>query len=300
MNRRFQDILYAPLFALFWVLAWMPLSVLYAIAHFLYFIVYYVIRYRRKVVHDNLARVFHDKSQTERDKMERDFYHHFVNYVVETIKLLHISDEEMRQRMEFVDAHVVDCYTTQGRSVMLLLGHYGNWEWIPSLTMWCQQPENIHLGQIYRPLRNEWFDRLFLQLRGRFGTTCIAKNNSLRTLLQYKRMGDVSLTGFMADQTPTGNSIHHWTTFMGQPTPVLTGFETIAKKLDMAVVYVDVELVRRGYYRATFRLLEDNPAACPEYDITNRYVAAMERTIRRAPHAWLWTHKRWKHLPSQS
>ena len=295
MNRRLHDILYFPFYAILRVLALLPLAVLYVIADGLYIIIYYIVRYRRKVVRQNLARVFQDKSEDERRRLECDFYHHFANYIVETVKLLHISDEEMRRRMEFVDAHVVDRFTTQGRPVMLLLGHYGNWEWIPSLTMWCKQPDHLRPGQIYRPLRNAWFDRLFLHLRERFGTTCIAKNDTLRALLRHKREGGVSLTGFMADQTPSGNSIHHWTTFMGLNTAVLTGFETIAKKLDMAVVYVDVELVCRGYYRATFRLLEENPTACPDYDITNRYVAAMEQTIRRAPHAWLWTHKRWKH-----
>lgn len=298
MNRRLQDILYSPLYVILHILSWLPLPVLYIIANILYVIIYYVVRYRRKVVRKNLSKVFHDKSDKERLRIERDFYHHFANFMVETVKLLHISDAEMMRRMEFVDAHVVDRFTTQGRPVMLLLGHYGNWEWIPSLTLWCKQTDNIKPGQIYRPLRNTWFDRLFLRLRGRFGTVCIAKNDTLRAMLRFKRNGEVPLIGFISDQTPTGNNIHHWTSFMGLNTPVITGFESIAKKLDMAIVYIDVELLHRGYYRATFRLLEENPTACPDYDITNRYVAAMEQTIARAPHAWLWTHKRWKHSPT--
>lgn len=296
MTNRWQDILSMPLY----LLAKLPMSVLYAIAQFLYIVVYYVVRYRRRVVRDNLLHSFPDKSDAERKKMEQDFYHHFANYMVETVKILQISDEEMRRRMEFVDAHVVDNYTKQGRSVMLLLGHYGNWEWIPSLTMWCEISADVFPGQIYRPLRNAWFDRFFLRLRSRFGTACIAKQDTLRALLNYKREGKISLVGFMADQTPSGNSIHYWTEFLGRETAVLTGFEKIAKKLDMAIVYVDVELVRRGYYKATFRLLEDDPASCPDYDITNRYIAAMQQTILRAPHAWLWTHKRWKYSPPQS
>lgn len=294
MGKRCKKFRYSLIYAIFCILAYFPLTLLYLLSDFLYFIIYYVVRYRRKVVHENLAKVFPEKDEVQRGKIERDFYRHFADYMVETIKLLHISDDEMRRRMEFVDAEVVNRFTSQGRSVMLLLGHYGNWEWIPSLTMWCEQPEGIQLGQIYRPLRDEWFDSLFLRLRSRFGTQSIAKNDAFRNLLRCKREGRVSLTGFIADQTPSQRNIRHWVDFLGRPTATLTGFETIAKKLDMAVVYIDVEVVKRGCYRATFRLLEDNPAACPDYDIAERYMNAMEQTIRRAPHAWLWTHKRWK------
>ncbi len=297
MKRICQDILYAPLWLIMHLLAFLPLRVLYLVSYLLYIIIYRVVGYRRKVVRDNLTQCFPDKSVDELRKIERKFYRFFSDYIVETLKVLHISDAEMKQRMEFVDAEVVDRFTTQGRSVMLLLGHYGNWEWIPSLTMWCACPDNIQLGQVYRTLRNEWFDRFFLRLRSRFGTRGISKEVVLRTFLQYRRDGLVSLTGFMADQTPSINNIHHWTLFLGRPTAALSGFEAIAKRLDMAVVYVDVELVKRGHYRATFRLLEDNPTACPDYDITDRYMQAMEQTIRRAPHAWLWSHKRWKHTP---
>lgn len=297
MKRICQDILYAPLWLIMHLLAFLPLRVLYLVSYLLYIIIYRVVGYRRKVVRDNLTQCFPDKSVDELRKIERKFYRFFSDYIVETLKVLHISDAEMKQRMEFVDAEVVDRFTTQGRSVMLLLGHYGNWEWIPSLTMWCACPDNIQLGQVYRTLRNEWFDRFFLRLRSRFGTRGISKEVVLRTFLQYRRDGLVSLTGFMADQTPSINNIHHWTQFLGRPTAALSGFEAIAKRLDMAVVYVDVELVKRGHYRATFRLLEDNPTACPDYDITDRYMRAMEQTIRRAPHAWLWSHKRWKHTP---
>lgn len=297
MKRICQDILYAPLWLIMHLLAFLPLRVLYLVSYLLYIIIYRVVGYRRKVVRDNLTQCFPDKSVDELRKIERKFYRFFSDYIVETLKVLHISDTEMKQRMEFVDAEVVDRFTTQGRSVMLLLGHYGNWEWIPSLTMWCACPDNIQLGQVYRTLRNEWFDRFFLRLRSRFGTRGISKEVVLRTFLQYRRDGLVSLTGFMADQTPSINNIHHWTQFLGRPTAALSGFEAIAKRLDMAVVYVDVELVKRGHYRATFRLLEDNPTACPDYDITDRYMQAMEQTIRRAPHAWLWSHKRWKHTP---
>ena len=213
---------------------------------------------------------------------------------METIKVLHISDAGMKRRMRFENAGLIDRLTGEGRSVILLLGHYGNWEWIPSLTLWCDSSRFVG-GQIYRPLRNRCFDRLFLHLRTRFGTECIAKKDTLRVLLQHKRAGKPFVTGFMADQTPSPANIHHWVTFMGMPTPVLTGYETLARKLDAAIVYIDVEVLSRGRYRATFKLAEEHPVATEGFPVADRYMAAMEHTIRRAPHAWLWTHKRWKH-----
>ena len=298
MSSRSAHILYAPLNGLLHLVARLPLGVLYGISHLLYYIVYYVVRYRRKVVARNLTRSFPEKSSDEIRRIEKDFYHFFADYMVETIKLLHISDEEMRRRMEFVDAEVVDRYTAQGRPVMLLLGHYGNWEWIPSLTMWITMSDNIAGGQIYRPLSNKWFDAFFLRLRSRFGTVGIPTQSTLRTLLQYRREGKVSVTGFISDQAPRWSHEYEWTTLFGRRTTVITGYETIAKKLDMAVIYVDVELIKRGHYRATFRLLEDNPAQCPEQDIVERYIQSLEKTIRRKPHAWLWTHDRWKQSPN--
>lgn len=299
MCRDCLHILYAPLKALLHLVALLPLGVLYGVSSLLYYIVYYVVRYRRKVVARNLSRSFPEKSAAEIRRIEKDFYRFFADYMVETIKLLHISDNEMRRRMEFVDAEVVDRFTSQGRSVMLLLGHYGNWEWVPSLTLWCSMGDNVVGSQIYRPLSNKWFDEFFLHLRSRFGTEGIPTQSTLRALLQYRRQGKVFLTGFISDQAPRWSHSYQWATLFGRRTTVITGYETVAKKLDMAVVYLDVELVKRGYYKATFRLLEENPTQCPEQDIVERYIQALETTIRRKPHAWLWTHDRWKQSPNE-
>ncbi len=299
MSKTLRNILYSPIYLLLHLLALLPLPVLYVISDLIYFIVYRVVGYRRKVVRENLAGTFTQKSEAERRKIEKDFYRHFADYMVETIKLLHISDKEMRRRMEFVNAEILEKYAAEGRSVMLMLGHYGNWEWVPSVTLWCNEIADLQLGQLYRPLRNKWFDNFFLQLRSRFGTHSIPKAEAFRTLVTYRRNNRSAIVGVIADQTPSRRNIHYRTHFLRPQTAVLTGFEKIARKLDMVLVYVDVEVVKRGYYRAELQLLEDNPAGCPDNDITERYIRAMERTILRAPHAWLWTHKRWKHAPKK-
>ena len=294
MKHIVENTAYYLLYGLLYMFALLPMTLLYLLSDVLYYAVYYIIRYRRKVVRQNIAMAFPEKDESERRVIERRFFHFLTDYLVETIKVLHISDAGMKRRMRFENAGLIDRLTGEGRSVILLLGHYGNWEWIPSLTLWCDSSRFVG-GQIYRPLRNRCFDRLFLHLRTRFGTECIAKKDTLRVLLQHKRAGKPFVTGFMAAQTPSPANIHHWVTFMGMPTPVLTGYETLARKLDAAIVYIDVEVLSRGRYRATFKLAEEHPVATEGFPVADRYMAAMEHTIRRAPHAWLWTHKRWKH-----
>lgn len=289
-----QNILLAPIGGLLWLMACLPLSCLFICSDILYPIVYYIAKYRRKVVRRNIQNSFPEKSPKELRRIERRFYRHFCDYFFETIKLLHISDKEMRRRMQFVDADKLESALNSGKSVIMMLGHYGNWEYISSISLWIDTP-NSELGQIYRPLKNAWFDRLFLKIRSRFGLTCIAKANTLRALLSTRAKGMQSGTGFIADQTPSPNNIHHWTTFLHQDTAVLTGGEVIAKKLDIAVMYFDVEKVSRGRYKATIKEIELNPRGCPDFEITDKYIQMMEQTICRAPEYWLWTHNRWKH-----
>ncbi|NDV69615.1 lysophospholipid acyltransferase family protein [Dysgonomonas sp. 25] len=273
--------------------ALLPLGVLYILSDVLYLLVYKTIGYRLKVVRLNLKNAFPEKSEEERRKIEKDFYHHFCDYFVETIKLFHISDKEMQKRMRFENMEQVERISQAGNSILMFLGHYGNWEWVPSINL-CKENGKMRLGQIYRPLKNKAFDDLFLKLRSRFGSFGIAKNNTLREIIRLKKENIQTMIGFMSDQTPSLNNIHYWTNFMNQDTPVYTGVERIAKKTGFAVAYLDVQKVKRGYYTASVRLISDNPQAEPENAITERYIREMEKTIMRNPAYWLWTHKRWK------
>ena len=289
-----ENILYSPIYLCFKLHAMLPLRVLYILSDILFFPLYYVIRYRRKMVIENMRNSFPEKDDKEILRIERAFYHHFCDYIVETIKLMHISDKEMRKRTQFYGIELLDKATAEGRSCLMYLGHYGNWEWVPSVTLWMHNPEVI-FAQIYRPLKNKWFDHFFLKLRSRFNSHCIPKQDTLREIIRYRNSGQPSITGFMADQTPSPANIHFWVTFLNQDTPVLTGVEKIAKKVDFAVFYFDVEKVKRGYYAVTIREVELHPKEAPEFDITRKYMDLMENTIRRAPEYWLWTHNRWKH-----
>lgn len=295
MNRNLEKILYFPLYALLWLLALLPFWALYILSDIFFVLVYYVAKYRRKVVYENMRNSFPDKSEKEIRKMGRAFYRHFCDYALETIKLLHISDATTKRRFVMENTEVLQKALDDRRQVILMLGHYGNWEYIPSITLWLDIPEGGMLGEVYRPLKNKWFDGFFLKLRSRYKTVNIPKNEVLREFIKFRRDKSPVVIGFMADQTPSPVNIYYWSEFLNQDTPMLTGVERIAQKLDCTLVYADVIKIKRGYYKIVYSEITQTPKEYKEFEITEIYTRLMEKTILRAPEYWLWTHKRWKH-----
>ena len=272
----------------------LPLGVLYVLADLCFPLLYYVARYRRKVVTENLNNAFPELSPRERRKIRRRFYRWFCDYVVETLKLLSISRQEMMRRMVIEGVDEMERSLETKPFVFIFLGHYCNWEWVSSIPLWYQK-EDSHGAQLYRPLKNKAFDRLFLEMRSRFGSENISKYEALRHILQLRRDGKKTCIGFISDQTPGWNSIHDWVDFLHQDTPVFTGTERIAKKVDAAIFFADIRRVRRGYYHLVLRRMTDEPKAFPDYALTEQYMRELEQIIRRQPHLWLWSHRRWKH-----
>lgn len=288
-----NKILYAIVYSWAKVHALLPMRILYILSDILYFLIYYVIGYRIKVVRKNLSDSFPEKTDIELRRLERRFYHHFADYIVETIKLAHISLSELQQRGFIVNPEVLNDLLDKGHSCcMLLMGHYGNWEWLSGSTT---RLKDCRMYQIYRPLNNQAIDKLFIYLRTKFGSFGIKKNDTLRDIIALKREGIRSLVIFLADQTPSPSNLHYWTTWLNQDTPMLTGPERIARKLNIPVIYLDVRQLRRGYYDATLHIISENPKDTPEFWITEKYARMMERSILRDPAYYLWTHKRWKH-----
>ena len=161
-----------------------------------------------------------------------------------------------------------------------------------SLPLWVSPKGQC--GQIYHPLENKWFDRMSLRFRQRLGAVCIPMAETLRRLLQYREEGQPVVIGYISDQVPFWNNIHHWCQFLNHDTPVLTGTERLARKTGHAVFYLDIQRVKRGYYEATFKLITLEPKTMGEYEITDAYFRMLEASIRRAPQYWLWSHNRWK------
>lgn len=274
----------------------MPWWVLYLHADVIYLVVYHLIGYRKKVVRQNLAESFPAKSEQERQLIEKKFYRHFADYFVETIKLLHISDENMRKRMVFHGAEAIDRALDNGQSIVLYASHYGNWEWITSVTLWFASERHNHdiLGQVYHPLENEWFNDFFLQLRQRFNTVSIGWKSILREMIKNERDGRHLGIGFIADQHPLSNDEGHVIDFLHHATAFITGPEAIGRKLHCRAAFFDVKKVKRGHYECTLVPLSDDMGAEPRGSVTTRYARLLEQRIEQDPSYWLWTHKRWK------
>lgn len=283
------------LYCLLKPLALLPLKVLYIFADLVFFLLFYIIRYRRRVVEDNLEKCFPDKSAEERTEICRQFYHNFADYIFETLKLLHISDEEIKRRMVFENTGVLDRLIGEGHSIVVYFSHCGNWEWAPSVTLHVNIADGkIAFCQVYRPLKNHAFDNLMLRLRSRFGSVSLPKATVLRRLIGFRRDGYVTVTGFMSDQKPSHGDPTLPLLFLGRPTAFITGTEELARKMKMAAVYWDMHKDSRGHYRIVTRLIADDVSDTEHGDVTRTYASMLQDTIMRNPSIWLWTHKRWK------
>ncbi len=294
MNAKLQRIVYSPLWLLLHAAALLPLKVLYVLSDVLAWAASDIIRYRRRLIEANLEAAFPEKSAAERHDIMHRFYRNFTDVFVETVKLLHISDKEMRERMVFEGCEQFDKIIKEGRSIGVYCSHFGNWEWITSITLWSINADNVEYSQVYRPLRNLWFDRFWFGLRKRFHSVSIPKNGVLRALLSLRRSGGLFITGFISDQKPSHNDGDHSIDFLNQSTPFISGTELLLRKLKAAAFYADVERTSRGHYHATIRPIADDVSTTADNAVTDAYAHMLEQTIRRQPDAWLWSHNRWR------
>ena len=292
---KISKLLIYPFYAFLWLLAWLPLSVLYIFSDIIFIIVYYVVRYRRKITRKNLQNAFPDKSEKEIRRIERKFYRHFCDYIVETIKLIHISHKTMRKRFVFKNLHVIDDYYKKNQNIILYLGHYGNWEWITFAK--AAQENHAHeykAYSVYHPLSNKAFDRFMLKLRSKSGSVLVPQKQVLRTIVEMKRNNTLGLFCFIADHRPRRSGIAFCMDWLNQETAPIAGPEKLAQQTGYPVVYLDIQKPKRGHYTGEFIVMTEKPNELPEFELTKQYMSLMEKTILREPAYWLWTHKRWK------
>ena len=276
-----------------WVYSWLPLSVLYIFSDLYYYILYYLVRYRRRVVRKNLQNAFPDKSLPELIRIEKKYYRHLCDFFVEMYRMWHMSEEEIRRRCVFVNPQLIQQYFDKGKSVIGVLGHYGNWEWMSSYSLCLSS--GIDFFTLYKPLHDPVADRTMIRIRSRFGAKPIPKNDILRKIVENKREGRLFLAGFIGDQTPNAANLNFWMPFLNQDTPVLIGTEKIARKFDLAVISLRMRKVKRGYYEVEFVDVCSDPQDLEFGELTRRHTRLLETYIRETPELWLWSHKRWKH-----
>lgn len=276
---------------IFYAISYLPFPLLYAFSDFLRFVLQRIVRYRKKVVHENLRKSFPDKTPTELRQIANDFYKSLVDIFLESTKLASISKSEFSKRYKVVkDADFEQVFNSK-KNLILVTGHYLNWEYyVLGLPLILQ---NHHVFGIYKPLTNLVFDNLFIHIRSRFGMEMIPMKETFRKLLKHE--GKPFAIAVATDQTPSNVEQCYWGEFLNQDTPVFLGAEKMAKQFDAMVVFMDLKKPKRGYYELRFKVLFESAHDTQENEITRSHVAYLEEQIRKVPAPWLWSHKRWKH-----
>ena len=279
--------------ALAYLIALTPFGLLYLRSDIYFFFLYHIIRYRRKVVRDNLVKSFPDKDIKEIKKIERRFYHNFCDLVVEICKMMRLKPDEMASRVTFTNPELMQSLYEKGRSVFASIPHSGNWEWYGKLMHTVSEHK---ASAIYKKVKDPYFEAFMKELRMNFNKdqeVMIEASTALKTLVRRKDMVNAIL--IVADQSPRGVDTDYWTDFLHRDTCWFYGLEKMARLLDYAVVFVDMRRVGRGRYTVTFDLICEDPNTMEEGAIMEQYVRHVERFIQDDPDNWLWSHRRWKH-----
>jgi len=268
----------------------LPLQVLYLFSDLMFPVVYHLVRYRRKVVMINLSRSFPDKSAGELKRTSRNYYRYLCDLAAEIVKTGAMTPKQLGRRMMYKNPELVNSWFEKGRSVIVMAIHAGNWEWLLQMPFFLKH----HHFFVYKPLRNEIFDRYLNRIREKFGGETVSMSLALRKLLEAEREQRPVLIWLGADQAPPWNH-PFWTEFLNQETMFFNGPAKLARRFGHPVFFQEVKRTRRGFYEVTFELLTDNPGAVSEEEIMNKYVRKAESVIRDNPEQYLWSHRRWKY-----
>ena len=275
-----------------WLLALLPLKILYILSDVLCFLLYRVVHYRLRTVRTNLKNSFPEKDKTELREIERKFYQYLCDYMLEEIKLMGISFEELCRRMEYENKEIFLDMIEKYGGIILLIPHYANFEWI--IGMGAIMRKGDLPVQVYKPLQNKYLDELFRVIRSRFGGYNVPKHSTAREVIKLRNEGKRIVLGLITDQSPNRSEAHYWTTFLNQDTVFMDGAERIAKMMSYPVFYCELIKNRRGYCKVVFDLITEHPKTTTEGEITEIFARRLKQTIRREPAYWFWSHKRWK------
>jgi KDO2-lipid IV(A) lauroyltransferase len=288
-----QLLVYAIAYPLLWLFSNLPMRILFVFSDLVFYLLYYVLGYRKKVVRSNLKLAFPDMDADELQEIEKRSYRHFVDVFFEMIKSFTISEKEISKRLSITNPELLDPYYEKGQSVIFTSGHYANWEWVSFIV---EKSLNYHMSVVYKKLKNKYFDNLMKKTRNKFGVRFVEKRNFYPEILKNKKEGVIQAYGFLSDQSPKLKTAKYWDTFLNVEVPVEIGPETIARKMNYPVFYFQTEQVKRGVYKSTFLLLEEEPKKSEPHSITKSYLKALEDQIRKQPEFYFWTHKRFKHM----
>lgn len=279
-------------YAILYLVTLLPLRVLYVVSDMLFPIIYHVVRYRRKVVRQNLTLSFPDKSKLEILKIERKFYHYFCDVFIEAMYRINMSAEEVSKRITFENVEIIEKIYSENKSAMLMMAHYGNWEWVSALSL--HLPKESPLYGVYKRLKNAEFDDLTYRLRLKYNMGNIEMRDLFKSMLRMSKATEKGVFAMVSDQRPPRDNMRFSMMFLNQPTAVIVGTEVLARKFDYPVLILSITRPKRGYYHCKVEMLSENPQAEPEFAISRKYMQQLEADITQHPELWLWTHKRWK------
>jgi len=256
----------------------------------MFFLAYRIFGYRKKVVRGNLELVFPDKTKLELDNIEIQFYRHMCDMFLEMVKTMSLSKAAVKKRYAVQNIEVLQKIEKE-KSILIVCSHYANWEWNVSINNYV----NAKGYAVYQKISNDYFDRWIKRVRARWNTTLITRKQVVRTVVANKRDNVTGIFGMVSDQSPQKHLAHYWTEFMGIKVPVVNGAEIMARKMDLAVVFLKVSKVKRGYYKAEFIPITTSGATTENNEITDAFLRLAEQQIQEKPEFYLWTHRRWKH-----
>lgn len=281
---------------LFWFILYplslLPLCLLYVIAFILNLNLTYVVRYRRKVIDQNLKRSFPEKSVQELRSIRRKYYWHLSQIAAEMLKMLTLPRHTLKWRYKTSNPEMVNRYYDEGRSVILMSSHYNNWEW---MVLSLDSQFKHHGVGVGKANSNKNFEKLINRARTRYGTEVVFADTVKQVFESYESQHIPVAYMMLSDQSPGNSKRCYVTEFLNQKSGMIFGAEHYAKKYNLPVIYYQVIKDRMGVYHLDFELITDNPLSMPDGAITERYVALLEKTIRQKPEFWLWSHRRWKH-----
>jgi len=271
------------------LLSRLPMGVLYAFAGFVSLLAYYVVRHRHRVITEQLVKVFPELTAAERAVIHKNFLKNFCQVMVEILKSVSMTGPEMIEHVRVLNLDLARRHLDAGKSVMFVTSHLANWEWLlHGVALQLGYP----LDAAYKPLHDEWAEKLMLMVRSRFGARLIPAKELLADFLRRKTI--VRALAMNADQAPMSTDKRYWTTFLGQDTAFYIGAEQIARATRLPLLYVQMRRIARGYYEADIKPLWDGREAIDANVITERYARACEAEVLRSPSDWLWSYRRWR------
>ena len=279
------------LFKIILLFSKLPLRVLYILSDIIFFLMYNLVGYRKKVVTENLKNSFPKKSESEIDKIRTSFYRNFSDYIVETFKSFTISSKELRVRVQHINQDVFHDAKSENKNVILLTGHVFNWEWFNALATIIPQ-ENCF--PVYRKVQNSFWEEKIKGIRNRFGNTALEAKEVIRHILRNPNDGN-SVYMFVADQSPHVSEVSFGLNFLNQKTPAFIGYDKLSTRMDPAFVFCEMKKVKRGYYQINYYRIYPDGEKFVEYEVVKKFHKLLENTINKRPDNYLWSHRRWKY-----